>query len=765
MITFVSRSIAAKISVALLLVLLAMGASYVVIEDRLSSIETSLKQVNKISQQAVLILTINKDIVEMQRDISVYGLAGSKAIFDKIEESFASIKSRISNIKRESTNESSIDYINSMIELVNRYEANLSVLPLRFSERNNLINETLPNLYSQAVTLLEYEYSNQQKKQELLFIVEQINLFHILHRDANLYLNKKDYSKKTAVKSTVKNIVNNLNTKKIGSHSDSVSISTRLSDLARNYESAFSKSIQANRNYLTLVNVVMAGDAIEFSTLARKLRAESLARLNEIKKQAEQTVLKSDRILQAIAVIVFLYISVLAIISHIQISMAIQRLMLSFKSFLNGDLSAPIYDLDRKDEIGLLANAADKFRSLSQELAQARKIADDTTKAKSEFLANMSHEIRTPMNGILGMARQLSKTSLDAEQLKMLNLIKSSGSSLLVIINDILDLSKIEADKIELETIPIDLGFLLEELRCLFDEQAIGKNLELFFSVTPDPRNFSFLGDETRLKQVLINLIGNAIKFTERGGVSVNIEIVDSHHDEYILKFSVSDTGIGIAKEKLSRLFDSFSQADASITRRFGGTGLGLAISNKLLHLMNATLEVESEEGKGSRFYFNLQVKKCAQSQIVSKNDLNYIEATELYFNDLEILVVEDNEINQIVIESMLNELGISSITLARNGVEAVTLCESCYFDLILMDMQMPEMDGPQATTIIRQLTSFKNTPIVALTANVLEQDRLRCFEAGMDYYLSKPIDFDELKRALKKMLGQPQAIERRNLG
>lgn len=764
MLTFISKSIAAKISLALLLILLAMGASYLVIDERLNSIETSFKQVNKISQQAVLILTINKDIVQMQRDISVYGLSGSKAIFDKIEDNFNSIKSRLSKIKHESTEERSITYINPMIDLVNRYEANLAVLPLRFKERHELINQTLPTLYSQAISALNDVYSNQQINEEMLAIVEQINLWHVLHRDVNLYLLKKDYSKKVAVKKTLNNIVRNFNIEQTNYLSSSKATKTKLLELSKNYESAFSKSIQANRNYLTLVNVVMAGDAIEFSTLASNLRSESLSRLNEIKKQAEQTISRSERILQAIAVIVFLYISILAIVSHVHISIAIRRLMQSFKSFLDGDLSAPIHALDRVDEIGLLANAADKFRILSQDFAEAKKVADITSKAKSEFLANMSHEIRTPMNGILGMARQLSKTSLNTEQLKMLNLIKSSSSSLLVIINDILDLSKIEADKIKLEAIAIDLSFLLEELQSLFEEQAKSKDLELFFSITPEFINFSFLGDETRLKQVLINLIGNAIKFTERGIISLNIDIVESNHNEFVLNVSVSDTGIGIAKDKLNSLFDSFSQADASITRRFGGTGLGLTISNKLLNLMDATLKVESEEGRGSRFYFSLQVQKSTENQIAHKSEVSQSVTAEVHLGDLDVLVVEDNEINQIVIESMLNELGIHSISLATNGVEAVTLCESHYFDIILMDMQMPEMDGPQATKLIRQMIAFEHTPIIALTANVLAEDKQRCFDAGMNDYVSKPINFDELMSVFNKLFAQSHSIDRRSL-
>lgn len=750
MLTIVSRSLAAKVLLALTLVLLAMGASYFVLNKRLQRIEASFNDISRISNYAVAILRINKDIVEMQRDISVYGFSGSKTVFSKIIENFESIKTRLESVDLKSDELESQVYLNSMTQLISRYGENLDVLAKRYEIKTELTDVELPQIYLAAINELNGLKLTATNTEEILVITEHLNVWHELHRDASLFLAKKDYSKRAAVN------------KALAILSNKTSTNTELSknrDYAKTYQQAFSKGVQANRNYLSLVNVVMAGDAIEFSTLADKLREQSLAKLQKIKREAQETVIKTDQTLRFLAVGVVIYIIALAIFFHLHISRAITRLTASFQYFLAGDLSAPIYDLKRNDEIGVLATAADRFRVLSQDLTQAKKTAEHTTKVKSEFLANMSHEIRTPMNGILGMARQLGRTKLTHEQMKMLNIIQSSGTGLLVIINDILDISKIEASKIELAPIPIHLNSLLDELKHLFAEQAKSKHIKLHISVADELLHCIFLADETRLKQVLINLLGNAIKFTEKGSVTLNVKINELGSDNLSIKFSVIDTGIGIAKENLGKLFEAFSQADTSITRRFGGTGLGLAISSKLLNLMDAPLQVKSEVGQGSRFYFELkttQVIEQSEFEVVNKQET---EEKQLDFSSLNVLVVEDNDINQVVIEAMLNEFGISSIKIAGDGEQAVALCKEHSeennlqnnFDIIFMDMQMPVLDDPQATICIRKMPAYKDTPIIALTANVLEADKRRCFAAGMNDFVAKPIDYQCVKTALLK--------------
>ncbi|KPM83178.1 hypothetical protein AOG27_13595 [Pseudoalteromonas lipolytica] len=737
-------------SLALLLLLLALSASFFVMDKRLKTIETAFIEISRISNYAVSILRINKDIVEMQRDISVYGNSGSKSVFNKIEDNFQSIKKRLGNINFNQNEANSQVYLDSMSELLSRYDENLAVLTKRYEARAHLTYQVLPSIYTNAIAELETLKSNSINTEDKLSIAELTNLWHSMHHDAYQFLSKKDYSKRAKVNTTLRL----LNQKLQVLQGPAITLD-KMSQFTANYQQQFSKSIQANRHYLSLVNVVMAGDAIEFSTLSNQLRELSLSRLKQIKSEAEKTVSNSERILKLLAIGVVIYIVAFAIAFHLQISHAIKRLTVSFKYFLSGDLSAKIYDLNRKDEIGVLANAAERFRVLSKDLADAKQSAERTAKVKSEFLANMSHEIRTPMNGVLGMARQLSRTPLSAEQAKMLNIIKSSGASLLVIINDILDLSKIEAAKVELESGPIELSSLLNELTHLFSQQAENKGIELFITTTPELTDFIFLGDETRLKQVLINLLGNAIKFTHRGSVLLNVIIEEVVNDEFKVTFSVSDTGIGIANEQLDSLFDAFSQADASITRRFGGTGLGLTISSKLLHLMSSSLKVESEPDKGSMFYFELNVTRTFITPAISENLLEESSEKSVDFSHVTALVVEDNDINQVVIESMLAEFNIKSISLADDGEQAIAQCEIGAFDIIFMDMQMPVLGGPEATLKIRKLPAYKHTPIVALTANVLAADKQRCFEAGMNDFIGKPIKFENLKRVLVKWCSQ----------
>ena len=727
----------------MVLVFVAMSASYLVMNQRLKTIEDSFNNIGKISNYAVDILKINKDIVEMQRDISVYGASGSAPVFKKIMVNYHSIESRLTEINIGKGAESIQIHLDGMTELVSRYGANLKVLTLRFTQRNDLIEKELPQIYLNAVSLLENLKAKATDTNEKLCVTEYLNLWHMLHRDANQFLTKKDYAKRAEVEKILNSLSKNVADK---------SKFKNMIDLSNSYRNAFSKSVQANRNYLSLVNVVMAGDAIEFSTLANSLREDSLTQLKQIKRDAQKTVSMTESILNALALMVVIYIVSLSVFFHLQITRAIKRLTHSFTHFLNGDLEAPIYELKRKDEIGILAKAANKFRELSKDLSEAKQSAEHTTKVKSEFLANMSHEIRTPMNGILGMARQMARTTLTPEQSKMLHLIQSSGASLLVIINDILDLSKIEASKIELESEPVDLSYLLEELKHLFQEQADSKNIQLYISTTPAVEKLAFLADETRLKQVLINLLGNAVKFTERGSVSLTVNIQEIGLDEVKLTFNVSDTGIGIASEHLSTLFEAFSQADTSITRRFGGTGLGLTISNKLLNLMEAPLQVESVLGEGSHFYFDLKAKRTLSSMDLGHKDVSLTNLKEeIDLSNINALVVEDNDINQIVIEAMLNEFNITSINMANNGQEAVEQCALGVFDIIFMDMQMPVLDGPQATLKIREISAFKHTPIIALTANVLSADKQRCFDAGMDDYIAKPLEYDALRSILLK--------------
>jgi signal transduction histidine kinase/CheY-like chemotaxis protein/HPt (histidine-containing phosphotransfer) domain-containing protein len=406
-------------------------------------------------------------------------------------------------------------------------------------------------------------------------------------------------------------------------------------------------------------------------------------------------------------------------------------------------------------EVSFLQRIADALsmgitqRQAASDLLLAKDAAEASTRAKSEFLANMSHEIRTPMNGIIGMANLLQDEPLSAAQRDKLGIIQRSGESLLSIINDILDFSKIESGKLSLENLSFNLPELLEDLIRLQRPLAQAKGLSLQLHQDPKLGTW-YLGDSGRVRQILTNLLNNAIKFTAQGGIQLDAALLREDGDAWLLRFAVRDSGIGLSTEQQQRLFQRFNQADSSTTRKYGGTGLGLAICKQLAEMMGGEMGVESQPGQGSRFWVNLRLATASAGE--PEPPLQ----TRRFFR-ARVLVVDDVQTNQLVARGLLQRMGLQ-VDCAANGEEAIALLRQRPFDLVLMDAQMPIMDGYSATHLIRSGRSGALNPaipIIAMTANAMSGDREKCLEAGMNDYLSKPVNPDRLQAVLQRWLAQ----------
>ncbi|MGF1878720.1 response regulator [Photobacterium frigidiphilum] len=411
---------------------------------------------------------------------------------------------------------------------------------------------------------------------------------------------------------------------------------------------------------------------------------------------------------------------------------------------LEGEVTVLAKEIDYADKCIYLHSL--KMEALNKKL-EARTLAlNKALTIKGDFMANMSHEIRTPMNGVLGFIQCLEAQPLDDEAKRQVSYIKESAQSLLSIINEILDYSKLESGNVTLNYTPIAIAELVRSSLMTIKYEAEKKSIVLDNNIDPNLASH-YLGDECRIKQILTNLLGNAVKFTEHGKVTLSVTLINKTKNGTCIHFTVKDTGIGIDLEKQIIIFDSYTQADGSISRKYGGTGLGLSISNSLCKLMGSKLEVKSQPSVETEFYFDVQLDEVAVPIVVKKRSPNFNLSN---YADKHILVAEDSMVNQQLVKALLKTLGLTTISMVSDGIQAIDFIKQQKVDLVLMDCQMPNMGGLEATKAIRVLNLSHQPSIIALTANVLDDEKTRCLTAGMNDYIPKPIERAKLFSSLK---------------
>ncbi|WP_170246295.1 ATP-binding protein [Colwellia hornerae] len=756
------RSLKAQLIFSLTIIILLFIGQETVSYQSQKLFVTGLTSNQEIVDTVVQVKTLEKDVLDLQRNVLIYKENQAPSVLKRLNDIMSSVTRKLDItslfINRYNIGTNQQVAIESMRNHLKAYRENFDSVVLLIDKKSELFNKTI-------VTQLNHLTS---------ITAEASNGIHLNQSIQNADLTTKRLGDLTSALQLaayqyfiLPNTENIMNFQHIFSQVESTAAPLNINGFTSTLttlSSDFKLLTQVTRNYNYLVNVVMSGSANEFLYLAKNLSEVALTHLNS--SNAHLNTLVDESIVRGnIMFILGIFLTSLITVYILKrLIFPIEKVTQVFDALAENKIINEQFELNvnRADEIGHLMKSASIFQlknqqtndlliqsqQLNQQLVLSQKKAEQATKAKSMFLANMSHEIRTPMNGVVGMLSLLSNTPLNDEQKEYINLVNSSSESLLTLINSILDYSKIESGKLEIESIHFNIADIINEVVIIMNALAEKKSLALNIKSMSLCQE-TVIGDPTRLKQILINLISNAIKFTEQGSIDLEVELIVIDKEKLNFSCKVSDSGIGLSKEQQQNIFTPFSQADNSTTRKYGGTGLGLTIVKQLCELMSGDIKINSTLDKGSCFAFNLVYGK-PENDIADSTDKNVaIKNVNLSFK--KILLVEDNRINQIVATKILSKLKLTA-DIAVNGINALEKLNSTSYDLILMDCQMPEMDGYQTTEAIRAGQAGKehqDIAIIAMTANAMKGDKEKCLSAGMNDYLAKPIDIIKLQQKL----------------